>query len=85
MNYKYKGYCFDEEGFHTEPIFLEDEESALRYLMLQRIVQHKVQIVDGDDFIVMETKDGKGVFPPELVNLINRIDKQNEPSAKSSY
>lgn len=82
---KYKGFCFFEDGSHTEPVYLEDEEAAIRYLMLQRCIQYNVQIIDEDDFIVMETKNGKGVFPPSLVKLIDEIDKKKMSGCQTTH
>lgn len=71
----FKGYCFTEiDGWHTPEVILENEEVAIRYALLQRGLFKQVKVVDEDDYIVIETIDGKGAYPPEFAKLTDRID-----------
>ncbi len=59
----FKGYCFFEDGSHTEAVNLKNAEEAVRYVLLQKGIQHEVRIVDENDFIVMHAIRGEVVFP----------------------
>jgi hypothetical protein len=66
----YKGYCFFENGTHTEAVHLKTEQEAVSYFALQKGLQHKVRIVDSDDYVILESVDGKITFPP----INNRLE-----------
>jgi hypothetical protein len=59
----FKGYCFFEDGSHTEAVHFDTAEQAVDYVYLQMGLQHEVRIVDEDDFTVIYAIKGEIVFP----------------------
>lgn len=59
----FKGYCYLENGRYLEPVILDSVEQAFEYLGVQMKLFRMVRIIDGDDCIVLEAKNGEIVFP----------------------
>jgi len=59
----FKGYCFFEDGTYTPAVNLDNEEAAVRYVMLQKNIQYEVRVVDEHDFTVLQAINGKIVYP----------------------
>lgn len=63
------GYCripAEAGGGWWPPVTLNSPEEAIRYANLQKGLFPEVRITDADDFIVIQAKDGKIVYPEEL-------------------
>lgn len=59
----FRGYCFMEDGIHTDAVHLNTPEDAIKYCQLQMMIQHEVMIVDDDDYVVLHVKEGRIIFP----------------------
>jgi hypothetical protein len=59
----FKGYCYLANGRYLEPVILDSVEQAFEYLGVQMKLFSMVRIIDGDDCIVLESKNGEIVFP----------------------
>jgi len=76
----FQGYCFiEKDGEHYPPVELKTVDEVYSYVNLQKIIFPEVRITDDDDFCVVQTLDGKVVFPPEWAEL-DRL--QNERKAR---
>ncbi len=66
----FKGYCYFEDGTYLQGIELKNEKEAINYAFTKGKIFPLVRIIDEDDFIAIEIKDRKVIFPLELQHLL---------------
>ncbi len=59
----FQGYCFFEDGSHTQAVTLQTAEEAITYVQLQMKFHREVRVVDDDDCTVLQAVNGSIVFP----------------------
>lgn len=78
----FKGYCYLANGRYLEPVILDSVEQAFEYLGVQMKLFSMVRIIDGDDCIILESKNGEIVFP--TFEEFKRYEK-NKKSISKNY
>jgi hypothetical protein len=63
----FKGYLVDENGRYGEPIELDNPELSVLFAQENIDKYYEIRIVDNDGFTVMHTREGKIIFPYQVV------------------
>jgi hypothetical protein len=76
----YFGYCFLQDGRYASGVPLANVKDVMDFVEVQKGYQYRVLICDSEDFAVMETVDGKLVYPTEemLDTFAARLEQQTE-------
>lgn len=65
----FKGYCVVDILGNLEqmpPVKLQNIEQCINYVMLQKSNVKEVIIEDEDEYIILQSVDGKVVYPKEI-------------------
>lgn len=67
----FKGYCFNEDGTYTSPVEIDSPKQAVDYCVGLMEIAYEVRVIDEDDYIVVQAKQGKLIFP-DVCNESNK-------------
>lgn len=62
---QYSGYSFLPDGCYSSGVCLCSPQEVMDYVEMQKPYQYRILICDRDDFVVMDVKDGKLIYPDE--------------------
>lgn len=66
----FKGFCFDNKGYHTPVVSLNTIEEVIRYCKLQGSLQHEVRITDSlEEGTVMQVIESVFTWPEQLKGI----------------
>ena len=70
---RYTGYTFDDQGRWTRGVPLRSLDDIFAFVLVYRHACARVLVTDGEDYGVMESRQGELTFPYEARDLFNSL------------